>query len=168
MWSFAELSESAFAPLYNTLVLPHLEYAAPACSPNLVADADCLEQIQRLVTRLVKGFHRLPYGERPRRLGLHSLNRHRLRGYLIAAYNVFSGGLDLDPFFNPQVRPGFRGHPFKCQQGPSRRLRRKSSFSIRVVKYWNRLPTSIVTAPPINSFKRQLDSAWDELVSEVP
>ncbi len=25
-----------------------------ACSPNLVADADCLEQIQRLATRLVK------------------------------------------------------------------------------------------------------------------
>ncbi len=38
--SFTELS--AFAVIYNLLVRPHLEYAMQACSPNLVADADCL------------------------------------------------------------------------------------------------------------------------------
>ncbi len=38
--SFGELFVSAFAPLYNTSVRPHLEYAMQACSPNLVADAD--------------------------------------------------------------------------------------------------------------------------------
>ncbi len=94
-------------PLYNTLVRPHLEYAMQACSPNLVTDADGLEQIQRLVTR--------PYEERLRRLGLHSLHRRRLRGDLIAAYKMFSGGLEPDPslFFIPPVRPGLRGHPFK-------------------------------------------------------
>ncbi len=59
-------------------------------------------------------------------------------------------------------RPGLRGHPFKVLQGPSRRLRRKSSFSTRVVKYWNRLPT-----PSVNSFKRHLDSAWRKLFAEV-
>ncbi len=87
-WSFAELSVPAFAPLYNMLVWPHLEYVMQVCSPNLFADADCLEQIQRLATRLVKGFHRLPYEERLHRLGLHSLNRRRLRGDLIAAYKM--------------------------------------------------------------------------------
>ncbi len=46
--SFAELSLSAFAAHYNTLVRPHLEFAMQACSLNFVADADCLEQIQRL------------------------------------------------------------------------------------------------------------------------
>ncbi len=54
--SFAELSVSAFAPLYNALVRPHLELALQACSPNIVADADFLEQMQRLLSRLVKGF----------------------------------------------------------------------------------------------------------------
>ncbi len=87
----------AFAVLYNWLVLPHHEYAMQACSPNLVADAGCLEQIQRLVTRLVKGFHRLPYEERLRRLGLHSLRRRRLCGDLKVVYKMFSAGLDLDP-----------------------------------------------------------------------
>ncbi len=121
-------------------------------SPNLVTDADCLEQIQRLATRLVKGFRRLPYEERLRRLGLHSLHRRRLRGDLIVAYNVFSGGLDLDPslFFFLPVRPGLRGHFFNILQGPCGRLRRKSAFSIRVVKYWNRLPQFFFSARPLN------------------
>ncbi len=44
--SFAELSVPAFTPLYNTLVRPHLEHAMQAYSPNLVANADCLEEIQ--------------------------------------------------------------------------------------------------------------------------
>ncbi len=39
------------------------------------------------------------------------------------------------------------------------------SFSIRIVKYWNSLPTPIVTTPYINFFKRQLDS---DLFAEVP
>ncbi len=59
---FAEISLSAFAVIYitrlydNTLVQPNLEYAKQASTPNLVADAHYLEQIQRLATRLVKGF----------------------------------------------------------------------------------------------------------------
>ncbi len=77
--------------------------------------------------------------------------------------------MDLDPslFLIPPVRPGLRGHPFKVLQGPSRRLRRKSSFSIRGIIYWTRLPTPIVTAPSVNSFKRQLDPTWEELFPEV-
>ncbi len=45
--SFAELCVPSFAPLYNTLVGPHLENAMQAYSPNLVADTECLEQFQR-------------------------------------------------------------------------------------------------------------------------
>ncbi len=70
--SFAELSVSAFAPLYNTLVRLYLEYAILDCLLNFVADADCLEQIQRLATRLVKGLRQQPYEERLCQLGLHS------------------------------------------------------------------------------------------------
>ncbi len=153
--SFAELSVSAFAALYNTLVWPNLEFAMQACSPNLVADADCLEQIQQLATRLVNGFRRLPYEGQLRRLGLHSLGRRRLHGDLIVVDNIFFRR--IGPLF----------YAAKVLQGPGWRLRRKSFFSTRVVKYWNRLPTPIVTAPSVNSFKCQLDSAWEELFGEV-
>ncbi len=74
--SIVRLSVSAFVPIYFTLGWPHLEYTLQACSPNLVSGADCLEQTQRLATRLVKGFRRLSYEER---LRWHSLRWRRPR-----------------------------------------------------------------------------------------
>ncbi len=38
------------AAFYAVLVRPYLEYGIPACSPNLVANINHLERIQRLVT----------------------------------------------------------------------------------------------------------------------
>ncbi len=46
-------------------------------------------------------------------------------------------------------------YPFKVLQGPSWRLRRKSSFSKRFIIYRKRLPASIATAPSVKTFKRQ-------------
>ncbi len=163
-------SMSTFAPFFNPLVWPHFEYATQACSPNLAAETNCLEQIQRLATRLVKGFRRLPYKERLRRLGLHSSHRRRLHWDLKAVYKMFSAGLGLGPslLLIPPVWTGLRGYPLNVLQGAYRRLRRNSFSSIRVVKYCNRLPTPIVTALFVNSFKVQGDSAWEELLAEVP
>ncbi len=97
-----------------------------------------------------------------------SINWRRLRWYLITAYKMSTGGLNIDHslFFVP--RPCLSGHSFKACQGPSLRLRRKSAFSILAVKHWNGLPTSILTALSVNSFKRQLDSALEELFAEFP
>ncbi len=44
----------------GALVCPHLEYGMPASSPNLVADINHLERIQRLATKLVTGMRHLP------------------------------------------------------------------------------------------------------------
>jgi hypothetical protein len=40
---------------------------------------------------------------------------------------------------------------------------RKNSFSIRIAKYWNKLPENIVNAPSINSFKTRLDKHLRQL-----
>ncbi len=37
-----------------------------------------------------------------------------------------------------------------------------------VVKFSNRLPTSIITAPSVYSLKRQLDSAREDMFAEFP
>ncbi len=70
---FQDLSKSAFILLNGALVRPHPEYGTPAYLPNLVADTNHLERIQKLATRLVTGVRHLPYEERLQRLGLHSL-----------------------------------------------------------------------------------------------
>ncbi len=131
----------------------------PACSSNFAADINHLERIQRLTTRLVTGMRHLPYEERPQRLGPQSLHRRRLRDDLITAFKIFKGLLNIDPnlFFLPPARRGLRGHPFKVLQGASHRRRRGSAFSVKVVKYWNKLPASVVTAPSVNVFKKRLE-----------
>ncbi len=168
--SFQDLSKSAFIPLYGASVRPHLEYGMPACSPILVADINHLERIQRLATRLVTGMRHLPYEERLQRLGLHSLQRRRLRDALITAFKIFKGLLDIDPnlFFLPPARRGLRRHPFKVLQGASRLRRRGSAFSVRVVKYWNKLPASVVTAPSVNVFRKRLEEVWTEVFPHIP
>ena len=41
---------------------------------------------------------------------------------------------------------------------------RKISFTVRVVRHWNRLPSDVVNAPSLESFKARLDGALSSLV----
>ncbi|KFV55916.1 hypothetical protein N341_10337, partial [Tyto alba] len=41
---------------------------------------------------------------------------------------------------------------------------RKKSFTVRVVRHWNRLPREVVDAPSLGGFKGQLDEALSSLV----
>ncbi len=45
--SFQDLLKSAFIHLYGAVVRTHLEHGMPACLPNLVADINHQERIQR-------------------------------------------------------------------------------------------------------------------------
>ncbi len=157
-------------PKHHSLSASAPEYVMSACSPNLVADLNHLERIQRLATRLVTGMCHLPYEERLQRLGLHSLQRRRLRDDLITAIKIFKDLLDIDPnlFFLPPARHGLREHPFEVLQGTIHRRRRGSAFLVRVVKYLNKLPASIVTAPSVNVFKKRLEEVLTEVFPHIP
>ncbi len=152
--SFQDLSKSAFIPLYGAWVSPHLEDGMPACSPNLVADINHLEGMQRSATSLVPGMRHLQ--QRLQRLVLHFLQRRRLRVDLITAFKVFKGLLDIDPnlFFLLHARRGLRGHLNKVLQGASHCRSRGPAFSVRVVKYCTKLPASVVTTPSGKGFKK--------------
>ena len=97
-------------------------------------DINLMERIQRLATRMIKSMRELPYEERLRRLNIFSLERRRLRGDLILAYNIFHGRLDLPhaEFFETPAERDLRGHGFKLRHRRFRLLRRRAAFSVRL------------------------------------
>ncbi|KFR05231.1 hypothetical protein Y956_02448, partial [Nipponia nippon] len=53
---------------------------------------------------------------------------------------------------------------FKLKEGRFRLDTRKTFFTMRVVRHWNRLPREAVDAPSLEVFKARLDGALSNLV----
>ena len=116
---------------------------------------------------MIGGLEHLSYEERLRELGLFSLEKRRLWGDLIVAFQYLKGAYkqEWEWLFTRVDSDRIRGGGgLKLSQGRFRLDTRRKFFTQGVVRHWYRLPKEAVDAPSLKAFKARLDVALGSLV----
>jgi hypothetical protein len=175
--NFVTRRREVILQLYKSLVRPLLDYCVQAWRPYRKKDIDLLERVQKRATRMVEECKGLDYEERLRRLGLTTLETRRLRADLVEVYKILIGeeGLRRGDFFTGMNgleelvgggRGGMRlrGNKWKLHKRRFRIDCSKYSFGNRVIKWWNKIPDSVIEGEGgIGGYKGRLDKLmrWD-------
>jgi len=115
---------------------------------------------------MVRGLEHLCCEERLRELGLFSLEKRRLRGHLLTAFQYLKADYKKagEGIFTRVCSDRTRSKGFKLKECRFRLDIRKKLFTLREVRHWHRLPTEAVDARSLAVFKARLDGALGTLV----
>ena len=115
---------------------------------------------------MIRGLEHLPYKDRLKELSLFSLDKRRLRGDLIAAFQYLKGAYKQEgsQLFERVDNSRTRGKGLKLKEGRFRLDVRGKFFTMRVVWCWNRLPREAVDVPSLEMVKTRLAGALGSLV----
>ena len=147
---------------------PILEYASPLWNTGYIGDLKVLESVQRRWTKHIQGIEHLDYLTRLKSLKLFSIKGRLWRTDMIFVWRIFHGDSKISPsdLFSPCPDRRTRGHPFKIFPLHVQTEARRRSFASRVISPWNALPSCVVEANSLLTFKRLLAAYCEESLFE--
>ena len=163
-------NKEIMVPLFKSLVRPILEYGNVLWCPRLKRLKKLVEDVQRRFTKRIAGMKDLEYEDRLKLLKLPSLEFRRLRGDMIEVFKIMHGFYDAattNHLLTLNQSSTTRGHNYKLTKTRTKTNLHAHFFTNRVINPWNNLPSNIVSAETINSFKNNLDKYWEHLMYSV-
>ena len=135
--SVASRSREVILPLYAALTRPHLQYYVQLWGPQHKKDMDLLRRVQRRVMKMIRDRSTSPMRDRLRELRLFSLQKRRLQGELIAAFQYLKGTYrkDGEGLCNRECGDRMRGNGFKLKEGRFRLRIWNKFFIVRVGRH---------------------------------
>ena len=116
---------------------------------------------------MIDGMRQLEYSERLRKLRLPSLEFRRFRGDLIEVFklthNIYDP-LTTQSLLSSSLITFTRNNSYKLQKKHTNTTQYLNFFTNRVIDSWNKLPSRIVSAETVNSFKNMIDEHFHNLV----
>ena len=147
---------------YKTYVRPTLEYSSSVWDPHTKELISDIEMIQRRAARFVMADYnqRSSVAQMLHNLHWQSLQERRAHNKAIMLYKIINGLVAI-PAAPPQSYLSHasdltRGHHIQLRQHHCRILSYQHSFFPSVVCIWNGLPTTVLSAPSLESFRSSL------------
>ena len=168
--NFTFRDSNIIVPLFKTLIRPILEYGNTVWYNGLKKCRDKIENVQRKLTKHIKGLSNTPYEERLKYIKLPSMEYRQIRGDLIQVFKIAHNYYDpitTKSLFQFSDNQRLRGHNFKILKQRTIKSKYSNFFTNRVVNRWNKLPSNVVNATSINNFKNQLDAHYKNIMYKI-
>ena len=127
-----------------------------------------IENVQRRSSKMIPGLSHLSYQHRLEALKLPTLQYRMYRGDMIEMFKLSHGYYDemaIKDFIEFESKNSgelsLRGHRYHVNKDGFKQDVRMFSFKCCVTEQWNHLPTAVVDAPTLNTFKNRLDRLWE-------
>ena len=175
MWwilrSFQSRTAETMLFLYQSYVLPKLEYSSLLWAPYKNKDIVKLESVQRTLTSKIQNLQQYNYHQRLRKLKLYSLQRRRERFAALYMFKIHAGlvpnNLQLQFYTTRRGERKCRQPKINTSGTTHLSTVRQHFFTSTGPQIFNTLPSKIKEAETLDSFKRQLDQ-YLKFIPDMP